>query len=135
MLIDIESVRELIAQVGHPIDFCQTKAIPADPNTGRPARKEVTKKNIKGYLAPSNVSRLMLLSNTENVKAEFTAYFTCRDINDHDVKATTFLLFEGIYYQIEGIDTIYHEGIKIIYKYRLTKVPKSEANFKLENSK
>jgi hypothetical protein len=129
MLIDIESVRNLIALVGHPIDFCQTKVIPGNPSIGLPSRREVTKKKIKGYLAPSNVSRLILLNNTGNTKAEFTAYFTCKDINENDLKATTFLSFEGIYYQIEGIDTIYHEGVKIIYKYRLTGVPDTQGNF------
>lgn len=128
MLVDIQAIRDLIDVAGQPIEFCSTVDVPADSSIGRPAKREVKKKIVKGYLSPNQVSRLLLAAGN-NVKAEFTAYFTCRDLTDTDLTGAKFLLFENNYYQVEGMDTIYHEGVKIIYKYRLSKVPPNQGNF------
>lgn len=129
MLIDIQAIRDLIDVAGQPIELCSTIDIPANPNIGRPAKREVTKRIVRGYLAPDQVSRLLLTAGDPKIGANFTAYFTSKDITDTDLVGTKFLLFEKNYYQVEGTDIIYHEGIKIVYKYKLTKVPPNQGNF------
>lgn len=129
MLINIQAIRDLIDVAGQPIELCSTIDIPANPNIGRPAKREVTKRIVKGYLAPNQVSRLLLSAGDPNVDANFTAYFTCKDLTDTDLTGTKFLLFEKVYYQVEAMETIYHEGIKIVYKYKLTKIPPNQRNF------
>lgn len=120
MLIDIKSIENLIAMVGQTIYLCQAQPISGDSNYGLPDTAQMTRRRIKGYLAPKSVLDIAIAQGNNKI-ASYTGYILNTEIQPSDITFRTFLEMDGILYQIEQTEPIRCEGVVIIYKLDLAR--------------